>query len=319
MNASLAVNCAQQQSGAPRPLSVRGCVVGSLAETFQWRYGSAEFNIAYERFGSGSHVLVLPAMSTVSTRAEWHKVATALADKFTVTLVDWPGFGGSSRIRAAHSPALYHSFLRDFVRAQFSDPVMVLAAGHAAGYVLRVAATSETKWRCAVLAAPTWRGPLPTAMGEHPKSYAALRALVATPLFGHALYHINTSAWFLRRMFGRHVFANETFLTPGLLAEKQRIARQRGARFAASAFVTGALDPFPDRDSCFSTLQKVRFPVLLLLGEQTPPKSRAEMAALAGACPHPPVVLHGSLGLHEECARELIAPVREFLSKESSL
>jgi len=102
--------------------------------------------------------------------------------------VDWPGFGASSCPRAARSPALYEAFLRDFVRGRFGGSAAVAAAGHAAGYVLRAGTGAERLWSRAVLAAPTWRGPLPTAMGEHPSLYALLHGLVRPPGLGHALY-----------------------------------------------------------------------------------------------------------------------------------
>jgi hypothetical protein len=117
--------------------------------------------------------------------------------------------------------------------------------------------------------------------------------------------------WFLRRMYGRHVFVDSNRLTSQFLAEKQKVARQRGARFAAAAFVTGALDPFTDRDKCIEALKAAPFPVI---GIQTPPKSRAEMDKLAGVCACPALVMPGSLGLHEECFDAIIAPVCEFLT-----
>ena len=285
---------------------------------FNWKYEGRDFAVAYQTFGEGPKVLFLPAMSTVSTRTEWDAVASRLADQFTVTLVDWPGFGASSRPSANYSPILYETFLRDFVRSVFGEPVAVLATGHAAGYVLRTAASKIALWSRAVLVAPTWRGPLPTVMGQHPKIYAALHGLVATPGLGHALYHINTSEWFLRRMYGRHVFVASNRLTSQFLAEKQKVARQRGARFAATAFVTGALDPFTDRDKCVEALTAAPFPALLVIGIQTPPKSRAEMDKLAGVCPCPALVMPGSLGLHEECFDAIIPPVREFLTMKDA-
>jgi hypothetical protein len=53
-------------------------------------------------------------------------------------------------------------------------------------------------------------------------------------------YHI--SVWFLQRIYGRHVFVNLGRFGPSFVLEKQRLARQPGARFAAAAFVTGALE-----------------------------------------------------------------------------
>lgn len=61
-----------------------------------------------------------------------------MAGPFKVTLMDWPGFGAASRLAVHYSPPLYHAFLRDFVRARYGRPVTVLAARHAAGYVVTV-------------------------------------------------------------------------------------------------------------------------------------------------------------------------------------
>lgn len=286
----------------------------ATARAFNWLHNGQRFEVEHHRFGSGKDVLFLPAMSTVSTLREWEAVATGLGKQFRVTLIDWPGFGASSRLRTDYSPVLYDAFLREFLGREFREPVAVVAAGHAAGYVLRLASVGNSFWSCAALVAPTWRGPMPTAMGEHPMLYAVLRNFVAVPGLGHALYHVNTFKWFLRQMYGRHVYANYSRLTPDFLAEKQRVARQRGARFAASAFVTGALDPFPCREVCCEALRSARFPVLCVLGENTPSKSRAEMAALADACLRPPLIVPGSLGVHEESAEALIAPMCELLS-----
>ena len=288
------------------------------SDFFNWKHEGRDFVVAYQTFGAGPKVLFLPAMSTVSTRTEWNAVANKLADQFMVTLVDWPGFGASSRLSANYSPVLYGTFLCDFVQACFGEPVAVVAAGHAAGYVLRIAATEKTLWSCGILTAPTWRGPLPTVMGQHRKIYAALRGLVAVPCLGHVLYHLNTSKWFLRRMFGRHVFADSSRLTSQFLAEKQKVARQRGARFAATAFVTGALDPFAESDGCVEVLKAVSFPVMLVIGAKAPPKSRIEMDKLAGVCPHPALILPGSLGLHEECSDAIVAAVRKFLTLKNT-
>ena len=290
-------------------------ISSSSTLSFSWLAEGRAFEVVFQTFGSGPQVLFLPAISTVSTRLEWQAVAAELASQFTVTLVDWPGFGASSRPRATYSPALFEAFLRDFARARFGKPVAVAAAGHAAGYVLRTAGGGEALWSRAVLVAPTWRGPLPTAMGLHPKLYALLHRLVRTPGLGHALYWVSTSRWFLRRMLGRHVFANQNGIDSRLVKEKQRLARQRGARFAAAAFVTGALDPFSERSSCVDAVQRTPFPVLLIVGRDTPPKSGAEMAALTSAGSPRSLVLPGSLGLHEEQARDIVAPLCQFLAQ----
>lgn len=286
------------------------------AEVFSWTFDGTEFAVPVERHGAGGPpVLFLPAMSTVSTRAEWRTVACALANEFGVTLVDWPGFGESSRPHADYSPALFCEFLSASIQARFAGaPPTVVAAGHAAGYVLQLAASGQVAWPRAVLAAPTWRGPLPTVLGAHPGFYALPRNIVGVPGIGHLLYRLNTSRRFLRMMFGRHVCANQAVLTPEFLAQKQRVARQGGARFAAAAFVTGALDPISNRQDFLDAMNRMSGPVQLVFGGRTPRQSRAEMGALAQVCLHPPLMVPGALGLHEESADAIIGPLRLFLA-----
>ena len=56
-------------------------------------------DIAYDIAGHGPPVLLLPAMSTVSTRAEMGALAHRLERQFRTVTVDWPAFGASSRPR----------------------------------------------------------------------------------------------------------------------------------------------------------------------------------------------------------------------------
>jgi pimeloyl-ACP methyl ester carboxylesterase len=118
-------------------------------------------------------VLLLPAFSTVSSRAEMRPLAERLAARgCCCMLVDWPGFGDSTRGRLGYEPPLYHHFLADFATTVVPKEAAVVAAGHAASYALALARDRPGMWSHPVLLAPTWRGPLPTAMGEHPRTYA---------------------------------------------------------------------------------------------------------------------------------------------------
>ena len=74
----------------------------------------------------------------------------------------------------------------------FNEPVVVIAAGHTAGYVMQMASREPAPWSWVVLVAPTWRGPLPT-MGDRPKLYGFIRAMVRTPILGQLLYLLNTN------------------------------------------------------------------------------------------------------------------------------
>jgi pimeloyl-ACP methyl ester carboxylesterase len=153
-------------------------------------------------------VLLLPAFSTVSSREEMRPLAERLAAQgCCCVLVDWLGFRDSTRGRLGYEPRLYHRFLADFVAAVMPSGAAVIAAGHAASYALLLARDRPGVWSHVVLLTPTWRGPLPAAMGEHPRAYACARSLVGTPVIGEALYRLNTLRPIIGLMYRRHVYS----------------------------------------------------------------------------------------------------------------
>ncbi|MGF1604368.1 MAG: alpha/beta fold hydrolase [Thermosynechococcaceae cyanobacterium] len=286
--------------------------IGGSVQQFLWRYQGQTFPVTYEILGQGSPVLLLPAFSTVSTRAEMQGLAERLAPHFQVFAFDWLGFGQSARPSLDYQRSLYQALLQNFVSEIFDAPVAVIAAGHAAGYVMQLAAQPPFPWSRIALVAPTWRGPLPT-MGASASVAGMVRGLVRSPLIGQALYQLNTTPSFLSWMYRRHVYTDATKLTPEFIEHKHQITQQPGARFAPAAFVTGALDPATTRDEFLAWFQGLSVPVMVVIGEQAPPKSRAEMEALAEL----PAVqinrLPGTLGMHEEYAAEVAEAVLPFL------
>lgn len=165
-----------------------------------------------------------------------------------------------------------------------------------------------------MLLAPTWRGPLPTAMGEHPRVYAWARNLVGTPVIGEALYRLNTLRSLIGLMYRRHVYAEANRITPVSVTKKQDVARRPGARFASVAFVTGRLDPVSDRSAFLALFDPPPVPTLVFCGNATPPRSKAEIAALAERSGIDLRWIPGSLGLHEECAQVIADPIVRFIN-----
>jgi pimeloyl-ACP methyl ester carboxylesterase len=289
-------------------------VVESSSLKYQWHWQGQSLTIAYETIGSGAPILLLPSFSTVSSRTEMSGLAKLLSPKFQVTSLDFPGFGDSSRSKLDYSPPLYRQFLADFVRDIYlGSPVTIIAAGHAAGYALNLAASLPNSVAKLVLVAPTWRGPLPTmARGQKPW-LKGVRELIRTPILGQFLYQLNTTPSFLAFMYRRHVYANASTLTPEVLKQKRQLTQQPGARFGAAAFVTGGLDPYLDRATAIEHLQSLTIPVFVAIGESSPPKSKAEMHAFADVTHVTSFALPGTLGLHEEYPDELVAQVLPFL------
>lgn len=286
--------------------------LGGTVESYPWRYQDRIFVLRYETFGTGEPVLLLPAFSTVSTRQEMTRIAQVLASQFQVIALDWLGFGDSARPALRYDRALYCQLLQDFVRDRVEHPIAIIAAGHAAGYALHQAQTQPDSCTKLMLIAPTWKGPL-RAMGA-PRSVAAgVRNLVRSPLLGQMLYGLNTQPAFLKWMYQRHVYADTAKLTPNFIQHKHHITQQPGSRFAPAAFVTGGLDPMGDRAEWLQVGQSLTLPTKVILAEQAPPQSKAEMEALAALPQIQSQTLPGSLGLHEEYGTEVGAIAMAFL------
>lgn len=286
--------------------------IGGVVKEFLWNWENTEIRVVYETLGNGSPLLLLPAFSTVSMRSEMGEIGRVLSPHFQVVAVDFPGFGQSSRLALDYKPALYQQFLHDFVTSVFSTPVTVIAAGHSTAYVLQLAKKVTSVFSRIVLVAPTWRGPLPT-MGANQQIAGMVRALVGSPIVGQLLYKLNTVPSFLSLMYRRHVYVDAAKLTPDFIQYKWRNTQQPGARFAPAAFVTGNLDAVNNQADFLALVKDLSVPLMVVIGESSPAKSRAEMDALGAVPGVQTVVLPGSLGMHEEYPTAVVEAVRNFL------
>ena len=302
----------------------------SQPKTWTWQYQGKSLKVCYETWGkAGRPLLMLPALSTVSSRHELGAIARFLTQslnqdqpapqRYQPIILDWPGFGDSDRPRLDYQPALYQQLLQDFVRSQFGQPVAVMVAGHGAGYVMATAAAGL--WSRIVLVAPTWRGPL-AVMGAPKGLRKGVKNLVRTPLLGQALYGLNTQPGFLKWMYQRHVFVEAATLTDDLLAQRHASTQQPGARYAPGAFVTGGLDPAQSREEFLGYFTGLDLPILLLLAQQAPPSSKAEMEAMAQQVSSSSTAqvrwLPGTLGMAEEFSEAVAQAIIPFLADRNS-
>jgi pimeloyl-ACP methyl ester carboxylesterase len=284
------------------------------SRTFDWYWAGKSIRVGYDVLGEGPAILLLPAFSTVSTREEMAPLAARLAEGFRTIAADWPGFGRSPAPKLTHSPDLHRAFLAAFVDSVLDGPTAVVAAGHAAGYVLSRARQRPGAWSSIVLVAPTWRGPLPTMMGGYRPFQDRVRKAIEAPIIGPALYRLNVAKPVIAAMYRRHVYADRKLVVPEFLNEKVAVARRPGGRFGSAAFVTGALDPVRDHESFLALASPPPAPTLVIYGADTPPRSRMEMEALAalpGVESH--CLAHGSLGVHEEEPEAIAAAASPFL------
>ena len=130
-----------------------------------WTWKSQAVRVGVDRLGAGPTVLLLPALSSISTRREMRPLQDRLASNFTTVAVDWPGFGDEPRPAIRWQPDAYVDFLRYILTEVVPRPFATVAAGHAASYALAVGAVAPNSTGPLCLIAPTWRGPLPTMLG----------------------------------------------------------------------------------------------------------------------------------------------------------
>ena len=289
----------------------------TVIHTWDWSWDSKLVKVCYETWGNadGEPLLLLPALSTVSSRNEMGAIAQQLLqqfpNKYQLIALDWPGFGDSDRLRLSYGPKLYQRFLLDFVTALFDRPITVVAAGHGASYVIALAA--QNLWHKVVLVAPTWRGPL-AVMGAPVGVRAGLEQLVRSPLVGQFLYGLNTRPDFLKWMYRRHVFVDAAKLTDEFIAQRHRGTQKTGARYAPAAFVTGGLDPVQERENFLAYFEGLSMPLLAIVAEKAPSSSKAEMEAIAALPQVQSQGLPGTLGMAEEYGPEVAVAISPFLA-----
>jgi pimeloyl-ACP methyl ester carboxylesterase len=280
-----------------------------------WEWQGNRIEIGIDSRGKGPTVLMLPALSSISTRAEMRPLAEQLASTFTTFSVDWPGFGDRPRPSVAWTPEAYRTFLKHVLR-KLPKVIATVAAGHGAGYLLAHAAEHPGSAGRLCVVAPTWRGPLPTMVGRRHGIFPLVSKLIDVPVVGSALYRLNVNQPMIRMMGRGHVYADPGWLDERRLTEKLAVTNAPGARHASFRFVAGELDPMSTREQFLATVRRVTDPILVVYGAATPKRSKAEMEALASfrnvqLCELPV----GKLAIHEEFPSLVADAVRPFLER----
>jgi pimeloyl-ACP methyl ester carboxylesterase len=287
----------------------------AIGRKIHWTCKGMEIALGMDDAGNGRTIVLLPALSSISTREEMRPLFDRLAPSFRVVTVDWPGFGDQARPQIDWTPQLLSAFLSWFLSEIVPPPHSIVAAGHAAGFVLQHAVSKPGTIEHIALIAPTWRGPLPTIIGGYRPWFAQVRHAVDGGIIGPLLYRLNVNRFVVTRMANEHVYCDPLWLSADRLAAKLAVTRAAGARHASVRFVTGGLDPVADRVAFVDLAQRAKSPVLVIYGDQTPAKSRDEMEALS-ALPNVSVkrLPVGKLSLHEEFPESVADAVAPFLS-----
>jgi pimeloyl-ACP methyl ester carboxylesterase len=183
--------------------------------------------------------------------------------------------------------------------------------------VIALAAEQPERFSHIVLVAPTWRGPLPTAMGNLRRPLCeCVRRLVETPIVGPALFRLNMSTPVIHKMMRAHVYAEPLFRVAGApRRQDDGYPAPRGA-LRHRRFRHGWADLVQEREDFLKLFDEPNLPpVLALTGASTPRKSRVDMDALAGHTGICSEVIPGALAAHEEYPQAVADAVRRFVRK----
>jgi pimeloyl-ACP methyl ester carboxylesterase len=283
-------------------------------EKLTWQRDGMSIELAVDWSGQGPLVLLLPALSSISTRREMRPLQERLCADYRTVSIDWPGFGDRARPRHDWRPEIYSDFLTFLVGTVLPPLHAVIAAGHAATFALLQVCAHPGSFKRLVLIAPTWRGPLPTMMNGHRAWVDRLCRLVDLPIVGPLLYGLNVNRIVIRSMAAGHVYSDPRWLHGERLREKLAVTRASGARFSSVRFVTGKLDPLATRTQFLDLAQRLAVRMLLVYGVETPSRSREEMEALASIPGAQSVTLpRGKLSVHEEFPDLVFGAIEPFL------
>jgi pimeloyl-ACP methyl ester carboxylesterase len=284
-------------------------------ERIVWQWDGRSVDLAMDWQGDGPIVLLLPALSSISTRREMRPLQQRLGAQFRTVAADWPGFGDQPRATLDWRPETYRAFLAFLIGRHLPSVYGVIAAGHGATYALAHSCAYPNSFARLVLLAPTWRGPLPTMMNGQRPVFDRIRRILDQPVVGPLFYRLNVNRFVIRYMAAGHVYSDRSWLHGERLREKLAVTRARGARFSSARFVTGKLDPLAARAEFLDLAHRTGVQMLMIYGAETPPRSRAEMDVLAAQPSMRAVRLpSGKLALHEEFADVVADPIAAFLS-----
>src|SRR3954462_5530756 len=111
-----------------------------MVEHIAFEWTGKTVRIGLEHQGSGPTLLLLPALSSISTRGEMRPLQERLSSSYATVAVDWPGFGDEPRPAVAWQPETCRAFLRHALSRVVPSPFATVAVGHGAGYLLAQAA-----------------------------------------------------------------------------------------------------------------------------------------------------------------------------------
>lgn len=230
------------------------------------------------QLGAGRTVLLLHSFNAAGAGIELAPLASRLAERRRVVLVDWLGFGTSDRPDVPYGWALYGDQLERIRAAalQTGETSVDVVALSLPGQYVVVAAAQHPEWfGRVVLISPTGFGRFKGSAGRTSRIlYRALRLTGVGRLLFAVLARRRVIRWFLRQ-----TFADPERVPPEYERYCWRTCQQPGAVRAPLAFVSGSLND-PRAEAAYGRLAN---PTLLIFGDHPRFTDPAAAEALVAA------------------------------------
>ena len=201
---------------------------------YAWRFGE----IAFQRLGQGSPVVLLHSFGPGHDAAEWRGVAESLAATRRVHALDFLGWGRSDKPAMVYDGEVYIRLVADFLADAVGEPATVVAAGLAAAYAIQVAVDRPELVAILGLVAPHG---LDAGADEPDLQDALVHRALRLPILGRSAMNLYTSRAALRHHL-RELVASPERVDAALVDHHYRSSHQPGARYALSAWLAGYLN-----------------------------------------------------------------------------
>eukprot|EP00055_Hartaetosiga_balthica_P002168 m.2974 g.2974 ORF g.2974 m.2974 type:complete len:398 (+) comp1988_c0_seq1:69-1262(+) len=282
--------------------------------------------------------LFITAPSFVSSRTSFLGMATEVFDNFAVT--EPPSYGANSqKLRPEHycDVVFDHALTTQVHLAQVAfetEKISVVAAGHEAINVLRLAQRNPELFDRIILINPTFRGPLPTARfdleqrGESGKSellstlQSVMWEIYKMPYLRDALHHFSSSPENIKKQLMSHVFEDPEYISPNVVSKFVEFSKQ-GPCVGKCAFLVGKMDFLKSREELADLIKGgVKVPTLVVMGYNSPETSKEDVKPLQDAAKTDKnltfLTTRGALRSYEEFPHEIANIIKPHFQKESN-
>ena len=191
---------------------------------------------------TGKPLVLIHSINAAASAYEMRPLYLQYSSRRPVYALDLPGFGFSSRLNRAYSPALYEAAILDFLETQVGEPVDMVALSLGCEFAARVALTAPERIDSLTLISPTGLGLKSNERSSQQAGRSGLgqylHPVFSFPLWARPFYDLLTTrssiTYFLEQSFMGavpHDLIDYAYLT----------AHQPGAEHAPLHFISGKL------------------------------------------------------------------------------